>query len=299
MIKQFRGIIPAMLTVFDEKGLLDWAGNQRLIDFLISNGVHGIFALGTSGEFSNLNLEERKQFAEFIVKYINKRVPVLIGTGSTNTREACEFSRYAQEVGADAVTVVVPYYIPLAERELYNHYAQVAGAVDIPVLIYNYPALTGQNMPVSLIARLAKDFPNIIGIKATIDSVSYLRELVYEVKKINPNFAVFTGLEDHLLNLLALGGDGAMTAITNFAPQLVVGEYNSYLEGNYEKSKQFAKQLGVLSRIYNTGSAMIAMTKEACRLRGIDINSSVRLPLLPVGPKEVDQIRQLFKEARL
>lgn len=91
MIKQFRGIIPAMLTVFDEEGLLDWAGNQRLIDFLISNGVHGIFALGTSGEFSNLNLEERKQFAEFIVKYINKRVPVLIGTGSTNTRKPANF----------------------------------------------------------------------------------------------------------------------------------------------------------------------------------------------------------------
>ncbi|RYD04775.1 hypothetical protein N752_12685 [Desulforamulus aquiferis] len=173
----FRGIIPPMVTIFNNDGSFDWEGNKAVIDYLIKGGVHGIFVLGSSGEFAHMSSDERKEFAEFAVDYIKGRVPVLIGTGHSNTREVIELSRHAQNIGADGVVVVTPYYWGLSGENLFNHYKSVAHGVDLPIMLYHFPNLTGQQMPASLVAKMVKELPNIVAIKDTIDSISHIRIL--------------------------------------------------------------------------------------------------------------------------
>lgn len=296
---KFKGVIPAVITVFNEDGSLDWEGNKRLLDHLIGAGVHGLFILGSSGEFMHMNTSERKQFAEFVVEYVNKRVPVIVGTGSSNTAEVIELTKHAKEIGADAVGIVTPYYWILSEEALYNHYASVAQDVDIPIIIYHFPALTGQNLPASLVVRLALDFPNILGIKDTIDNIAHLRELILKVKSVRPEFAVVAGYEDHILNILALGGDGIITGITNFAPELTVGLYNSFVAGDLETSISLYQKIRVLNRIYEVDKPSIAAIKEACRLTGLDIQTYVRKPAVNAGREVQRAVRELLQEAGL
>ncbi|APC08968.1 dihydrodipicolinate synthase family protein [Neomoorella thermoacetica] len=296
---KFRGVIPAVITVFNEDGTFDWEGNKRLLDHLIKAGVHGLFILGSSGEFMHMSTTERKKFAEFVVEYVNKRVPVTVGTGSSSTAEVIELTMHAQEIGADAVGIITPYYWILSEEALYNHYASVAQAVDIPIIIYHYPSLTGQNLSASLVARLALDFPNILGIKDTIDNVAHLRELVLTVKSVKPEFAVLAGYEDHILNTLALGGDGIITAITNFAPELTVGLYNSFVAGDLDKSISLYQKIRVLNRIYDVDKPSIAAIKEACRLTGLDIQTYVRKPAVNASREVQRVVLQLLQEAGL
>lgn len=142
----FKGVIPPVSTVLTNDGNIDVDGMKALIDFIMESGVDGLFFLGSGGEFNQMSVEERKAFAEFTVGYVNKRVPVLIGTGSTNTREVIELTLHSKEIGADGVVIINPHYWPLSDEHLFDHYGKVAEAVDIPILLYNFPNLTGQEL---------------------------------------------------------------------------------------------------------------------------------------------------------
>lgn len=298
-VAKFKGIIPPMLTMFKEDGSFDWEGNQALIDYVIAGGVHGIFILGSSGEFTHLSLDERKEFAEFAVKYVGRRVPVLIGTAGCNTREVVELTRHAKEIGADGVVIVTPYYWGLSDEFIYRHYATVAEAVDIPIILYHFPALTGQNLSPQLVARLAKDYPNIVGIKDTIDSIAHIRELILQVKAVNPDFSVLAGYDDHLLNTLAMGGDGVIPGCSNFAPEIHVGIYNSFVSGNMEDSINWHRKLLKIMDIYTFDKPAIGALKEACKLCGLPVGTTVRQPAGNAGEAVVEKIKNMLVEAGL
>lgn len=297
---RFHGVIPPMLTAFKEDGTFDWEGNKKLIDFLIGSRVHGIFILGSTGEFSRLDAQERKSFSEFAAEYINGRVPLLVGTGSCNTREAIDLTRHAKDVGADGVLVVTPYYWGLTEENLYDYFAAIAQAVDIPVLIYHFPALTGQQMSPQLVKRLATDFANIVGIKASVDSITYVRQLILEVKAVKPEFSVLVGFDDHLFNTLAMGGDGAIPGTANFYPEVTVGLYESFVKGNPAESLKWHRTLLPLLEVYALDNPPIGVIKEACRQRGVGIEPFVRQSagsLNEERKKQVSRILQKVKEA--
>lgn len=296
MEAKFRGVIPPMLTIFKEDGSFDWDGNKALIDYLINGGVHGIFILGSSGEFCHLDTEERKKFAEFVVKYVAGRVPVIVGTGSTNTKEVIELSKHAKDIGADGVVVVSPYYWGLSEKNLYQHFATVAEKVDIPIILYNFPDVTGQNLSPALVANLAKDFPNIVGIKDTIDSIAHIRELILQVKTVRPDFSVLAGYDDHLFNTLAMGGDGAIPGTSNFAPQVSVNVYNNYVNGNLEESIKWHRKLLKLVRVYTFDKPAIGLLKQACRLCGVPIGTTVRQPASCVDESAIERLKSLLLE---
>lgn len=141
----FTGIIPPVSTIFTADGQLDKPGTAALIDDLIKAGVDGLFFLGSGGEFSQLGAEERKAIARFAIDHVDRRVPVLIGTGGTNARETIELSQHAQQAGADGIVVINPYYWKVSEANLIRYFEQVADSVTLPVMLYNFPALTGQD----------------------------------------------------------------------------------------------------------------------------------------------------------
>ena len=166
----FRGLMPAMVTPFDEQGEVDLVATEAVIERFIEAGVDGISPLGSTGEFSHLTGDERKRFAREVTGIVGGRVPVVIGVGAAGTKEMVELAQHAQEAGADAVPVVSPFYWKVGEEALFKHFATVAEAVDIPVLIYNLPMLTGIDLSPSLVARIATECPNAVGIKDTVIS---------------------------------------------------------------------------------------------------------------------------------
>ena len=167
----FSGLMPAMVTPFDERGEVDLQAAEAVVERFIEAGVDGISPLGSTGEFSHLLHEERRGFAEGVTTIVAGRVPVVVGVGATGTREAVDLARHAEGAGADGVLVVSPFYWTVGEEALFAHFAAVAGAVGIPVLIYNLPLLTGVvDLPPSLVARVASECPNVVGLKDTVIS---------------------------------------------------------------------------------------------------------------------------------
>lgn len=297
--KIFKGIIPPVSTIFNQQGQVDEKEMGLVIDFLIDSGVNGLFFLGTGGEFSQMSVEERKAVAEFAVSYTGGRVPVLIGTGSTSTREAISLSQHAQQIGADAVVVINPYYWALTEENLFAHYGDIARSVDLPILLYNFPNLTGQDLTPDFVSALVDQHPNIVGIKETIDSIGHIQEMILKVKTKHPDFAVFSGFDHHLLNTLQLGGDGTISASGNFAPHLSVGVYNAFINGDLEKAVTVNKQLSLLPLLYKIDSPFVNVVKEATKLCALDISTYVLPPSRPLSEEKIQQVKEILALANV
>ncbi|MGG1289804.1 dihydrodipicolinate synthase family protein [Bacillus smithii] len=297
MTAVFRGIIPPVCTILDEAGNLDRKGMGRLIDFLIETGVNGLLFLGSSGEFSQMSVQERKEVAAFATDYVHQRVPVIIGTGSTNTREAIELSRHAEQVGADGILVVNPYYWPLSEKNLLQHYGDIAESVSIPVLLYNFPGLTGQDLTPDFVLQLVDRYPNIAGIKETTDEAGHIREMIIKVKGKHPNFSVFSGYDDHLLNTLFLGGDGSIASSVNFAPELSLGIYQAFQNGEMETALKLHQRLAYLPLLYKLDSPFVNVVKEAIALRGINVSTYVLPPARPLDSLKKEELKKILQKA--
>ncbi|MFD1905338.1 dihydrodipicolinate synthase family protein [Paenibacillus rhizoplanae] len=185
----------------------DRDGMKLLIDSLIAKGVHGLFFLGTAGEFTLFTAEQREEIAERCLEYTNGRLPAWIGTGSNTVAETLRLSRHAAEHGATGIVIMNPYYYKLSGDALFAHYAAVLEAVDVPLMLYNFPAMTGQDLTPAFVARLAAHYPNVAGIKDTVDQLSHIRQMIMQVKAVSPDFSVFCGFDEYLLPTLAAGGD--------------------------------------------------------------------------------------------
>lgn len=277
--KIFRGIIPPVPTIFTNEGVLDVAGMGRMIDHVIQGGVHGLFFLGSAGEFSNMSEALRKQTAEFCVKHTKNRLPVLIGIAAPGTDETIMYGKHAKAIGADGVVVVNPYYAYLSEENLFNHFKKIAEEVDLPIFVYHYPDVTGQEMSVPLLKKLALECPNIVGLKDTVDTLNHIRSAILAIKSVRPDFLVFAGFDEYLLSTLIIGGDGCVPASANFAPHLTVGIYEAFQEKNYERAFELQNILSyVHQEIYPLATPFHAVIKESVRLVGVDVSTHVLAP---------------------
>lgn len=297
--KKIEGVIPPIVTVLDDKGNFDKDGMARVIDFLIEEGVNGLFLLGSGGEFSQMSFNMRKEVAEFSISYINQRVPVLVGTGSNSTDESILLSKHAQNHGADGVVIINPYYWSLSEENILKHYKSICNSIDIPVILYNFPNLTGQDLSPDLVLKLVNENKNIIGIKETIDSISHVKEMILKVKGEHSNFKVFAGFDDHLLNTLQMGGDGAIPGTSNFAPELTVGIYKSYQKKDYQEAINLQKRLIKLTEIYKFDSLLLSTIKEALTIRGLNISPQVLSPAQTLSKQEKDYLEKVLKSIDL
>ncbi|MDM5212302.1 dihydrodipicolinate synthase family protein [Peribacillus sp. NJ4] len=291
----FHGIIPPVVTLFDETGNLDIPLNRSYIDLLISKNIDGILLMGSSGEFSSLTTEERKLYVREMIKHINGRVPVMVGVGHTSLKEVLELTSYAEEHGANGVLVVNPYYWKLSDEQLYRHFSSVANHTNLQVFIYNIPLLTGQNLSIELIKKLAEDHSNITGIKETVSDFGHLRQVLEEVKKVRSDFRVFSAFDEHLLPAQMIGAAGSINGSAVFMPEISVDLYESYQKGDLTEAQKYHQVISKLMDVYNYGPTFFTAMKEAVHQRWFDVPAGHRSPC-DVYPVDLsDKVAALLK----
>jgi 2-dehydro-3-deoxy-D-pentonate aldolase len=293
----FSGLMPAMVTPFDERGEVDLGATEAVIERFIEAGVDGISPLGSTGEFSHLTGEERKRFAKEVVRIVCGRVPLVVGVGSSGTREAVELARHAESVGAEGVLVVSPFYWKVGEEGLFRHFAAVAEAVEIPVLVYNLPMLTGIDLSPSLIARIAAECPNVSGLKETVTEYFHTVGVLREIKSVRPDFSVLSGWEDLILPSLLAGADGSICAFANVAPELFVDLVHSARDGDLERAAELHRRVLTLTTLGAYSDPPISAIKLAMNKLGVPISPTVRGPALPATDEKA--IEAVLREAGL
>lgn len=287
---KLRGVIPPVPTIVDQNGNFDRDGMGKVIDKLIQSNVNGLLFLGSGGEFCHMTNQMRKEVAEFAIAYTKGRLPVLVCVGAPGTAEVIDLGRHAQATGADGVLVINPYYALLSQEHLYHHYTKISKSLDIPIFLYNFPALTGQDINIQLILSLTKDCNNIVGIKDTVDNISHTRQIITAVKAERPDFMVFSGFDEYLLDNLILGGDGAIPATSNIAPEICCGIYQAFEKRNFQDVIALQRRLAQLVQIYGLEPAHFGVIKEAMRMTGLDISTA---PLPPITPLSADKKKTL------
>ncbi|EID45587.1 2,4-dihydroxyhept-2-ene-1,7-dioic acid aldolase [Parageobacillus thermoglucosidasius] len=294
MKQRLKGSIAPVITPFDSEGNIDFETMKKLIDWQIESGSHGISVTGTSGEPSSLTIEERKKVMETAKKAVNGRVPFIPATGSTNHAETLELTKFAQEIGADAAMVIVPYYNRPSQQALYKHFKAVADSVDIPIIIYNIPGRTAVNLEVRTMARLVEDCPNIIGAKESNKDFEHVnRVLLY----CGRDFLLFSGIELLCYPMLAIGGAGSISATANVTPAKVAEMHNAWFEGDVERAQNLHFELMELNDILfietNPGPV-----KAALGMMG-KITPKLRLPLDLPSEEVQEKIRQTLVKYNL
>jgi 4-hydroxy-tetrahydrodipicolinate synthase len=295
----FGGLMPAMVTPFDNRGEVDLDATEAVIERFIEADVSGISPLGSTGEATHLTFDERKRFAEEVVRIVGGRVPLVVGVGTSGTRETVELARHAEGAGADAVLVVSPSYWKVGEEALFWHFATVAGSVGISVFIYNLPMLTGVDLSPSLIARIAAECPNVSGLKDTVTEYFHTVGVLREVKRERPEFTILSGWEDLILPSLLAGADGSICAFANVAPELFVDLVRSARDGDLESAAELHRRVLSLVTLGAYSDPPIGAIKLAMNKLGVPISPSVRGPALPVPEEAHEKVEGVLREAGL
>jgi len=292
MTVNLRGIIPPVITPCDQNQAYDAGAMKDVLDYLIDKGVHGVFVVGSVGEFFSMSVDEIKEVIRTSVRAVNGRVPVMAGTGAIGTREAIELSQYAESVGADALSVITPFYINITETELWHHYKAIAESVKIPVLGYANPGrASGLTLSANLMRHLADEYENIVGIK---DSSGDMDALIQYRMVCPPGFKVFTGRDTLVYDAVLNGGAGAVTGIANFAPEILVRVYELAAAGELEAARIEQQKVVPLRNAYALGS-FPSVTKEAASMIGLPAGPT-RLPVMPMTADARAKLRQVLTE---
>ncbi|NOT69860.1 MAG: 4-hydroxy-tetrahydrodipicolinate synthase [Hyphomicrobium sp.] len=283
----FKGAITALITPF-RNGKLDEAGLARLVDWQITEGIHGLVPVGTTGESPTLDFDEHKKVIDITVQAAKKRVPVIAGTGSNSTDEAVELSQYAEKAGSDAVLVVTPYYNKPSQEGLYQHFKAINDAINIPILIYNIPGRSVVDMSVATMARCFKELKNVAGVK---DATANLARPSLQRAACGPDFCQLSGEDATALGFMAHGGRGVISVASNVAPRLVADLQNLLLAGDYKKALALQDRLMPLFDVMfcetNPGPAKYAVSRLGF------CTEDMRLPMVPVTPdgkKAIDAV---------
>ena len=293
------GLMPAMVTPFDERGEVDLGVTEALVERFIEAGVDGISPLGSTGEASHLASEERKRFIEEVTGIVGGRVPLVVGVGAAGTREAIELAHHAEGVGVDAVLIVSPFYWKVGEEALFRHFAAVAEAVGIPVVVYNLPMLTGIDLSPSLIARIAAECPNVTGVKDTVTEYRHTVGVLREIKPVRPDFSVLSGWEDLILPSLLAGADGSICAFANVAPELFVNLVHSARDSDLERAAELHRRVLSLVTLGGYSDPPISAIKLAMNKLGVPISPAVRGPALPIREEAHESVESVLREAGL
>ncbi len=284
------GSIVAIVTPF-KNGKIDEDALTNLIENQIENGTHGIVPCGTTGESPTLSHEEHEYVIEKTVEIVNKRVPVIAGTGSNSTREAIRLTRFAEQAGADAALVVVPYYNKPTQEGLYLHFKHIASQVDIPIILYNIPGRSGINMNEHTIARLAGDCANIVGVKEATGSIQHASKILHECGQ---DFILLSGEDALNYPLLAIGARGFITVTANVVPAKVAELYDSFAGGDTERARAIHYELLALNEAMFIETNPIPV-KAALSMMD-KIRYEYRLPLTEMKQENYDALRSVLAD---
>lgn len=290
----FKGSLTALVTPFTSGGALDEKGLERLVNWQIEEGSHGLVPVGTTGESPTLTHEEHKRVVSQCVAITNRRVPIIAGAGSNNTVEAIDFAQHAQQAGADAVLVVTPYYNKPSQEGLYQHFKAVNDAIDLPIIIYNIPPRSVVDMSVETMQRLFDDCANIVGVKDATASVTRVSD---QRLAMGDKFIQLSGEDGSAIGYMAHGGHGCISVASNVAPALCAQFQEACLAGDY------ATALTLQDKLYPLHCALFvepnpAPSKYALSLLNM-CGEELRLPMVPASEATRARVRSAMEHAGL
>lgn len=288
-----RGSLVALVTPFHEDGSVNFEKLGELIDFHLENETDALVILGTTGESSTMFHEEDNAVCEYTVKRVAGRIPVICGSGSNDTRTMLEKSLSFERLGADGLLIITPYYNKANEEGIYRHFATVADAVKIPCILYNVPGRTGCSISEANVARLSKH-PNIIGIKEASGNISYAAKIA---RYLSDDFVMYSGNDDMIVPMLALGASGVISVLANVAPRETHRMVTDFLEGRVKEARDLQlKLLEVTNDLFIEVNPI--PVKEALNLMGKDVGG-YRLPLCPMTEAHRETLRRSMAAAGL
>jgi len=291
--ENIKGSIVALITPFHEDGSVNFEALTDLIEWHIAEGTDAILTLGTTGEYSTMTHEEDASVVAHTIKTVAGRVPVVVGSGSNCTATQIEKSIEYQNMGADALLLIAPYYNKANAQGMYRHFADTADAVHIPCILYNVPGRTGCSIPVSVVEKLSKH-PNIVGIKEASGDMSYAMKIAHCV---GPDFAMYSGNDDITLPILSIGGSGVISVYANIMPKMCHQIVMDYLNGNQTQAlENHLKYLDVMNDLFIEVNPI--PVKAAMNMMGLKAGP-MRLPLCEMSPEHQETLYATLKEAGL
>ena len=290
----FKGAGVALVTPFHEDESVNFEALEALIEMQIEGGTDAIIVCGTTGEPSTMTEEERVSVIRFVIEKVNKRVPVIAGTGCNNTRNTVAMSKEAEELGADGLLVVTPYYNKATQEGLFLHYKAIADVVNIPIIMYNVPSRTGCNILPATAVRIARECKNVVAIKEASGNISQVADLALMGKGI---LDIYSGNDDEVIPILSLGGIGVISVLSNIVPKDTHDMVMEYLEGDREKALDI--QLRYLEVIHALFCEVNPIpVKAALNLMGKNAGT-LRLPLTKMSEKNQAVLKIAMEEVGL
>ena len=287
----FEGAGVALITPFKENGEVNFEKLEELVEEQIAGGTDAIIACGTTGESSTMTHEEDDEVIRFICKKVNHRIPVIAGTGSNCTREAVSKSIAAEKAGADGLLVVTPYYNKATQKGLIQHFTTIANAVSIPVILYHIPGRTGVTMKPETIVTLCREVPNIVGVKEASGDFSAIAEIMH---LSGGEIDVYSGNDDQIVPLLAMGGKGVISVLSNVAPRQTHEICASFFRGDVETSRRMQLEaLPLINALFCEVNPI--PVKAAKNLMGKEVGT-MRLPLTTMEVQNQERLSKAMRE---
>lgn len=287
---RFGRIVTAMVTPFDKNGNVDFEKTTLLIEYLLKNGTDSLVVSGTTGESPTLTKQEKLALFEHVVKVVDKRVPVIAGTGNYNTKESIDFTKEAEQIGVDGVLLVAPYYNKPSQAGLYEHFKAIAAETELPIMLYNIPGRSVVEIAPDTVIKLS-EIPNIVAIK---DAGGDLDKMTTIIANTPDDFELYVGDDGLTLPSLAIGGVGVVSVASHVIGSEMQEMINSFLAGDYKKATRWhQKLLPVMNQLFAQPSP--APVKTALQLKGLNVGS-VRLPLVPLTAEEREELQNVLNQ---
>ena len=287
----FKGSGVALVTPFKENLEVDYEQLRKLCDWHVEHGTDAIIVCGTTGEASTLTEEEHSECIAVVAEQVNGRIPVIAGTGSNATYTAVKLSKEAEQSGVDGLLIVTPYYNKATQQGLIRHYTEIAEAVSTPIIMYNVPSRTGCNIQPATAVELAKNVDNIVAIKEASGNISQIADLA---SMADGCIDIYSGNDDQILPLLALGGIGVISVTANIIPEDTSRLVHSFLEGNIEESRRL--QLKVMELCHALFCEVNPIpVKKAVELMGL-CNGYVRMPMTEMEAKNAERLKKAMQD---
>ena len=292
---EIRGIITPIITpMYPEDESVNIPELRNQIERQIAGGVHGLFSFGTNGEGYILSLKEKEEILEATIDQVKGRVPVYAGTGCISTRDTIYMSKRAEELGADVLSIITPSFALASQKELYDHYAEVAKHVNIPIVLYNIPPRTGNKILPETVAKLAKDVDVIMGAKDSSGDIDNLKAYIRETRDIGKDFAVLAGNDGSILTCLKEGGAGGIAGRANLYPKALASIYNYFVAGDLDKAQEMQDAVATLQRVFKFGNPNTVI-KKAVAMLGYPVGDC-RKPFNYLCDEGIEELKLVLKE---